>query len=1136
MVRVSCIRGASMRVTALMGLLLLASAGAQEAGPGLPDRVEFNRDIRPILSDTCIKCHGPDPKHREAGLRLDTPEGAYGEFEPGKRALVPGSLEKSLLWKRIVSADREELMPPPKTGKKLDKKQLALLKKWIEQGAEFQGHWAFVPPVKRPAPPLRGWGVNDIDAHIHARLAREGLKPSPEADRRTLARRVTLDLTGLPPRTEEVEAFVNDPAPGAYEALVDRLLRSPRYGEHMARYWLDLARYGDTHGLHLDNYREMWPYRDWVVKAFNDNLPFDRFVLEQLAGDLLPEATLEQQVASGFNRCHVSTNEGGSIEDEVYCRNVFDRVETFSQVFFALTFACARCHDHKYDPFTQKDYYGLFAFFNSLDGSEMDGNRKDSPPTVKVPDAAQAAELASIRAALAPLETRMNGPAPEVDARQAEWEKELAARLAAPWKVLETVAKGPLELAATIAAGEAPLLRVAVSAPEPLKFSFAGLEATLDGKKVPFRAALTDAPGNAPLPALLDGKPDSAWSGEAGRAPAAVLVPAAPLGAGELVLKAVPKGAATGVSLQLSVSANAELLRGVAPAVRGPWHLLGRFEAADGNAAFTTEYGPEKGVDLEKEVRGVKWVRKDDYQDGKDLKYPEGVGASYAYRTIHSPGPRKATFNVNSDDAIQVWLNGSLVLSKNVKRTYRKYDANEVSVDLDAGENRLLIKFSNYGTTRDHKFLFEVLEEEANDLLGDVRAVLAVEPSKRSDVQKALLRTRYRREFWEDYRTAARQRAELRGRETALLDQVPSTLVFREKAQPKDAFMLRRGEYDQKGAKVGRATPASMPPLPKDAPLNRLGLAKWLLDPAHPLSSRVPVNRFWQQVFGVGLVKTSEDFGLTGEPPVHPELLDALAVGFVEDGRDVKRFMKRMLMSATYRQSSRSTPELVRRDPENRLLARGPRFRMDAEMVRDQILFLSGLLVEKTGGPGVKPPQPEGLWEAVGYTGSNTYRFKRDAEPEKVFRRSLYTFWKRTSAPPQMTVFDAPSRESCVARRERTNTPLQALLLMNEPQCFEAARHLAQKAMKEGGSSDESRSAWMLQRCTQRPPSAADAADLAALVRAQREAYAKDPAAAKAAVAVGDLPADASLDPVDLASWTLAANAVLNLDEVLNKR
>jgi hypothetical protein len=1151
-----------MRVAFLLATAGLLFGQQPPSAPG-PQPVRFNRDVLPILSDTCFKCHGPDAKGRKGDLRLDTKDGAFAPLEGGRVALAPRSLAKSELWKRITTADAADLMPPPKSGKSLTPAQKEILRRWIEQGAVWEDHWAYVPLREPPLPRIETlWGRNDVDAFIAERLAVEGLRPSPEADRTTLARRVALDLTGLPPTPAEVEAFVADPAPDAYERLVDRLLASPRYGEHMARFWLDLARYGDTHGLHLDNYREMWPYRDWVIRAFNGNLPFDRFVREQLAGDLLPDATIDQQVASGFNRAHVTTNEGGSIEDEVYCRNVFDRVETFGQVFFAQTFTCARCHDHKFDPVTQKDYYGLFAHFNSLDGPEMDGNRKDSPPFVKVPSPAQADELAKLRAEAAAIEARMDGPHPDLDAQQPAWEAALGSRLAAQWKPLDpesfrggggaALREAPdrsiqpeglrleYEVAARLSApAHALLLEVLPPNPEPaadvsLAFSLSELEVELGPDRLALRAA-----ADASAAALLDRKDETAWSGDARKRPGAVLVSSTPFGPGELRIRLVHAGAHAQRPVprfRLSTTADAELLRGVTPATRGSWHLLGRFPAENGDAAFAAEHGPEKGVDFSKAVGGLKWEKMDAYADGKDLAYPSGIGASYAFRTIQAPTPRRLTFNVSSDDAIQVWLNGATVLSRNVKRTYRKYDANKVTVDLDAGENRLLIKFSNHGTSKDHKFFFDVVDEEAGDLLRDAADALAVEPAKRSDAQKAALRTRHRREVWSEWPSLRRALAAVRGKETALLDRVPVSLVFKEREKPKDAFLLKRGEYDHKGEKIGRATPPFLPPLPKDAPPNRLGLAQWILEPGFPLTARVAVNRFWQQVFGRGLVRTSEDFGRQGEPPSHPELLDWLAARFIADGWDVKRFMRRLLTSATYRQTSKVAADLVRRDPENRLLSRGPRFRMDAETVRDQILFLSGLLVEQVGGPSVKPPQPEGLWEAVGYTGSNTYRFSRDPEPQKVFRRSLYIFWKRTSAPPQMTMFDAPSRESCTARRERTNTPLQALLLMNEPQCFEAARHLAQKAIREGGTTPEARAAWMLRRCTFRPPAERDVADLASLVRSQREVFGKDPEGAKKAVSFGDLPADPSFDAGELAAWTLAASVVLNLDEVLNKR
>jgi hypothetical protein len=1156
-------------------ILVFPTLSAQEARRvEIPERIEFNRDIRPILSDNCFKCHGPDSRSRKGNLRLDTREGAFAEIEKGRVAVAPRDLDKSELWKRITTAEREDLMPPVKSQKKLTKPQVELIKRWIQQGADWQGHWAFLPPQKAAVPPTRtvGWARNSIDNFILARLEAEGLTPSVEADRATLARRVTLDLTGLPPTAAEVDAFVNDRDPAAYEKLVDRLMGSTRYGEHMTRFWLDLARYGDTHGLHLDNYREMWPYREWVIRAFNDNMPYNRFITEQLAGDLLEKPTLDQQVASGFNRCHVSTNEGGSIEEEVYCRNVFDRTETFSQVFLALTFTCCRCHDHKFDPVSQKEYYQLFAFFNSLDGQELDGNKKDPSPVTKVPKPLQADELATLRGAAEKIEAKLDGPNEALDTAQAAWEKELVGRLASQWTAIDpegfkSVGEASLKeaLDKSVQAGDPKLsyeitakiavenvqgllLEILPPNPEPaadvsLAFTLSDVEADYKGEKIAFSSAHAwSATADVNTKNLVDGKGATGWPGDARKKPAVVLVPSKPFGVkegGELRVRLVHEGAATRQPVQrfrVSVTTDADLLKGVQPLASGPWHTLGRFPAADGTVAFTTEYGPEKGVDLAKPIGDLTWTKRDDYIEGKDHPYPPGIGASFAYHTITSPSARKATMVVASDDGLQMWLNGAVVVARNVKRNFRKYDADKVVVELEKGENQVLIKFSNNGTAKNHLFSFELQDDQAADLARDAADAIAQPLEKRTDAQKAVLRTRYRRDHWPEYKGLARQKADLRGKEKVLLDQIPTTLIFKERTTPRDSYILKRGEYDKRGDKVVRGLPAALPAAAKDLPMNRLGLAQWLLDPNHPLTARVAVNRFWQQCFGTGIVKTSEDFGLQSQPPSHPELLDHLALQFIEDGWDVKKFMKRLLMSAAYRQSSKMTPDLVRRDPDNRLYARGPRYRLDAEMVRDQILFVSGLLVEQVGGASVKPPQPEGLWEAVGYTGSNTYRFVRDPEPQKVFRRSMYIFWKRTSAPPQMTLFDAPSREACIARRERTNTPLQALFLMNEPQCFEAARHFAEKALREGGATPEDRAAWMFRSAVLRTPSPQDVADLVGVYKAQREVYDKDVESAKKAISLGDFPPDPSIPAPELAAWTLTANVILNLDEFVNKR
>ncbi len=982
-----------------------------EPQDSLPSKIEFNRHVRPILSENCFTCHGPDAKKRKARLRLDDAQSALAEREGySSPAIVPGKPHKSELYRRITADDPADRMPRSTTGKRLAPRQIELLRRWIEQGAEYEGHWAFIPPKRPPLPKLNkaDWPRNEIDHFILARLEKEGLAPSAEADRRTLIRRVTLDLTGLPPTRAEVDAFVADQGPNAYEKLVDRLLGSPRFGEHMARFWLDAARYGDTHGLHLDNYREIWPYRDWVIGAFNRNLPFDRFVTEQLAGDLLRDPTRDQLVATGFNRCHVSTNEGGSIAEEVYVRNVLDRVTTTGTIFLGLTFECARCHDHKYDPLSSKDFYQFFAFFNSLDGPAMDGNKKDPAPVVKVPTPEEEAKLAELRQSIRRIEGRLTGPVAELDARQAAWEAELAEKL----------------------------------------------------------------------------RSESA------------------------------------ASLTL-----------------GPWHSLGPFAAANSKEAFTTAFPPEKQIELEKTYpvqQGndgkLKWVRRPKWVDGQVHTLSGENAATYVYRTIAAPDARQITLLLGSDDTITVWLNGRQVLAKEVYRGVAP-DQEKLTVQLRAGENRLLMKICNAGG--EYGFYFGKIGDELAP--AEVARAVKIAPQQRSDAQRTVLRDHYRRRHWPKWKELDAERARLQKQEKQLDDSLPTTLVFRELPQPREAFILKRGEYDQHGEKVGRDTPAALAPMAKDLPRNRLGLAKWLLDPDHPLTSRVAVNRLWQQCFGVGIVETSENFGQQGELPSHPELLDWLAVQFRADGWDVKKLIRRFVTSATYRQASHVTPELWQRDPGNRLLARGPRFRLDAEMLRDQALSVSGLLVEKLGGPGVKPPQPDGLWFAVGYSGSNTVRFKKDAGPEKVYRRSIYTFWKRTAPPPQMNTFDAPSRETCTVRRERTNTPLQALLLLNDPQYVEAARHLAELALEHAGPTPEARAAYLFQRAAGRPPQKDDLADLLDVYRRQLDHYRASLEEAKKLIAVGESKPEASLDSAELAAWTVVANLILNLDEVITK-
>jgi len=1031
-------------------LVLGFTENAQPQGPKKAEdaKVDFNRDVRPILSENCFACHGQDPKQRKAKLRLDTRAGATAELEDLTHAVVPGKPGESEMLDRIVAADSSQKMPPPKTGKTLAPAQIALLRKWVEQGANYSTHWAFELPQRSSPPDVKdkAWVHNPVDTFILARLEKEGLRPGLEADRATLIRRVTLDLTGLPPTPAEVDAFVADKTPDAYEKVVDRLLQSSRYGEHMARYWLDGARYGDTHGLHLDNYREIWPYRDWVVRVYNANQPYSQFLVEQLAGDLLPNPTTDQLVATGFNRCHVTTNEGGSIDEEVYVRNVLDRVDTTGTVFFGLTVGCARCHDHKFDPIKQKDYYQLFAFFNNLDGPAQDGNANLPGPVVKVALPEQKDALAKLAAKLA------------------SQRQQIAAAVA---QVAYNPDNDPQE-------------------PE-------------DAKPADYVWFDDDLP-TAAKPSS-DGGVNGQWTW--------VTKPDHPVFSGNRASMRT----AEGLSQHFFEQANPGLLVG------------------EGDVLFSYVYldpdKPPKEIMLQWNTTG--WLHRAYWGDnaidwGKDKS---------TERMHFGPLPKTGEWVRLEVPAAKVGIKPGVAING---WAFTQFDGT-VYWDKSGSVTKT--------PQGDQKFetLFAWVRTQqaigAKSLPPAVQTLVKMETDKRSDEQKKQLRDYFVEHAYartrEQFAPLEQQVKALEKERADLENQIPGTLIFKERADLKPAYILKRGEYDQHGDKVERQTPGFLPPLPADLPRNRLGLAKWLLLPDQPLTARVEVNRLWQQVFGTGLVKTAEDFGVQGEHPSHPELLDYLAVEFVEDGWDVKKFMKLLVTSATYRQSSRATPESLAKDPANRLLSRGPRFRLDAEELRDQALAVSGLLVEKLGGPAVKPPQPPGIWEAVAYVGSNTGQFKPDAGNEKVHRRTLYTFLKRTAPPPEMSILDAPSREACVVRRERTNTPLQALMMLNDPQYVEAARALAELAMKNGNAEPQARIAFIFKRAAARNP---DGKETDELIGAYNDFLKKYQGAAKAAkqlIAIGDSKPDPKLDAAELAAWTMVANLILNLDEVINK-
>jgi hypothetical protein len=1011
------------------------------------DRIDFNRDIRPILSDNCFKCHGPDEKQRQAGLRLDTPEGATASLPSGFRAIVPGKSAASALVKRITSGSRERRMPPADSGRALSPQQIDLFKKWIDQGGRYQGHWSLIRPSRADPPPVKdaGFARNWIDRFVLARLEAEGLRPSAAADRITLIRRVTLDLTGLPPTPEEVDAFLADKSADAYEKLVDRLLASPRYGEHMARYWLDLARYGDTHGLHLDNERSLWKYRDWVIAAFNANMPFDRFTVEQLAGDLLPGATLEQRIATGFVRCNVTTSEGGSINEEVLVRYAVDRTETLGTVFMGMTLGCAVCHDHKFDPISQKDFYRLYAFFNAAADAAMDGNVSGPPPILRMPSPEQEAALKSYDERIAAARKKIADALTRVDYKD----------------------PGPGKAAATQAkAGE-----------------FVWID---------------DA---APRGAQLQG--NTPWE--------FVSAPDHPVHAGK---KSMRRQAA-GVSQHYFEKADASL------------------KVGEGDKLFAYVYldpkDPPATVMLQ--FNDGNWEHRAFW--GED-RIPFGSDDTPGHRKM-GPLPKAGQWTRLEVDAGHVGLAAGSAING------WAFTQHGGTVYWDKAG--IVTRTPQTGPTPPRRF--ESLAEwegfESKQAKSkapqNVRDALKVKVEKRNDQQKKVIRDYFLQAVYPGTRavfdplTKEVDSLEKQRKDVDLA--VPVSMVMADLPAPRPTHVLIRGQYNKKGEKVTYGTPAVLPPLPTNAPGNRLGLARWLTDPAHPLTARVTVNRFWQQFFGRGIVRTSEDFGSQGEWPSHPALLDRLAVEFVESGWDVKKLMRLIATSATYRQSSAVTAELVRRDPENILLARGPRFRLDAEAVRDSALFISGLLVERIGGKGVKPYQPSGLWEAVGFVGSNTREFKRDTG-EALWRRSLYTFWKRTAPPPGMMALDAPSRENCTARRARTNTPLQALLLMNDEQYVEAARRLAER-MVSAGHTPADRIAAGFRLATARRPESAELDVMVKVYERQLARFRSSTAEATRLLSVGEARRNTALDPAEHAAMTMVANLILNLDEVITK-
>jgi hypothetical protein len=1047
----------------ILGLIISTAPLLQGASP----TVDFDRQIRPILSDTCFACHGPDEKGRMAGLHFDTKEGAFGK--PG--VIVPGDSAHSKLYLKISNPNEAMRMPPKISGRKLTPVQIETIKNWIDQGAKWETHWSYTPPKRPELPAVQDtkWGFNPIDRFVLAKLEKEGLHPAPETDKATLLRRVTFDLTGLPPTTAELNAFLADRSPQAYEKVVDRLLASPHYGERMAMQWLDFARYADTHGYHIDSAREMWPWRDWVINAFNHNMPYDEFTIEQIAGDLLPKATQSQIIATGFNRNHMINFEGGAIAAEYQNEYIVDRIEATSTTWLGITLGCARCHDHKYDPLRQKDFYSFGAFFNAVPEKGLDGYKGNAVPFLQLPSKSQAEMKAALIAAIKQKDD-------EIASAQTVWEKD------------------QLSL--------------------PVSDTTAGLIA-----EFPFKDSLDDKVQPSTPAKLLSGKAVYA-PGQIDRA--IDLNDEAHLSFGHAGAFSSSKPFSVAMWLKAGGPSGMTILQRYEKSPKeGPGYEIALDYCNEKNCNIIVRLrnnGPDSGIEV-KSTEGIKFSANPD--QGEVNEHWDHVIVSY-------DGSGRAR-------GVQVYINGrpaGLTVSLDKLST-----ASFEGGDLQIGNKDWGTPYKGQlSDLRIYDRRLYAVEAEQLGLLQPVRAMLEIPKDKRSDQQKEYLRNY----FVKDAGNPAEHQLDVdhtqleRGL-AQLNREIPSTMVMGQMDKPRDTFILRRGDYQMKGEKVEPNTPAILPPLPKDAPRNRLTLARWLVDPANPLTARVAVNHFWQMYFGLGIVKTSEDFGSQGDPPSNQELLDWLATEFISSHWNVRAMQRLIVTSATYRQGSKVTPELLERDPENRLLARGPRFRLPAEMVRDSALSLSGLMNSKIGGPSVLPYQPKGLWEEMAFGGDFSAQTYVQSHGSDLYRRSMYTFWKRSVPYPSLNTFDAPDREKCTARRSTTNTPLQALVLMNDPTYVEASRMFAERDLREAGQGTAQRIKYAFRLATDRDPSPKETEILEGLYKKEMVHYDTDKKAAEKLLAIGEMKRDPKMDPSELAAWTMVASTILNMDETITK-
>ncbi len=1014
-------------------------------------KIDFNRDIRPILSNNCFFCHGPDETHREAELRLDTKAGAFHSVD-GKTALVPGNLNESALIQRILTTDVDERMPPVDSGKTLKPAEIELLKQWVQQGAAWQEHWAYIKPERAPLPAVKQvkWPRNEIDYFVLSRLEKAGITPSKEANRQALVRRLYLDLLGLPPSAAVVDAFVKSNDPRAYEKLVDRLLASPQNAERMTLKWLDLARYADTNGFSIDGGRHMWLWRDWVIDSFYKNKPFDHFITEQIAGDLIPNSSAWQKVATGFNRNHMITHEGGTIPKENLVNYAVDRVKTTSEVFLGLTMGCAQCHNHKYDPITMKDFYQFFAYFNNLEDKGLDGNLGiNAGPKMKTKTELSfaSAELKTLEKEIAQLKSKLNHPNA---IKMGDWEKKARQDLSELGKGLKL---HDLEV-------------IKVSAPN----ARTGFEISKEGH------VLVLTPG--------------------GRSPS-------------ISLKAKP-GVEKLTGLRIVFYPNEKL----------PDGGLGHGSKASFPGSFMLTSFAASGTAVP--------------SDQVDLYAMFNV-AKITASVAHPDYPPEDCLDPRDHTGWSPALNNKKQqhLTVTFDQPYDTQHSPYISVMLVWGDGKF--KYGQRMFAGDYKIFGMTGVDDGTNIPQPIQDILSVDQKKRNAKQIAALKTYYS-EIAPEFKNIHYQLENLKTRRQMLTDEF-ETMVMDTAKKPRDTFILNRGQYDQPTVKVSTGVPAFLPGLQKRAPANRMALAQWLTSRENPLTTRVAVNRFWEMLFGQGIVSTTADFGSQGDPPTHPLMLDWLAVEFYEKDWDVKHIMRKILLSSTYRQSSEGTPALWNQDPQNRLLARGARFRLQAEAIRDATLKVSGLLVERVGGASVNPYQPEGLWREVSHYGSSpaTAQVFVQDHGEKLYRRSMYTYWKRTVPPPNMQTFDAPNREVCLVSRARTNTPLQSLVLLNDVQFVEASRNYAERIMHEGGQDVETRVQFAFKSALGRLPESWEAQTAKSAYLRELKSYQSNEKAALALLAQGESDRDESLTPAELAAWTTVASMIFNTYEFITR-